>query len=336
MRRARIELADIACRSNLATALWKAARGKRTRPDVVAFLAQADRHLDDLARAILEEWAPRGGFDTFWIRDPKRRLIHAAAFPDRVLHHAMLNLAEETFERSLVPTSFACRPGKGVHRAVLQVQGNLQRHPWFVKIDIDGYFPSIRHDVLMGLLARRFKGDGFLRLWSRVLGGHHHAPGCGLPIGSLTSQHGANLYLDGPDRALLAMKGVRAHVRYMDDILWWCDSPVEARTSLEAIRAVLRDERALRVKPTVQIGPSEQGVHYCGYRILPGTVLLSARKRRHYRQRRQSWERDYAAGRIDATQLQSRYDAVHAITLGADSLAWRRNNLKRFPPDCLA
>jgi RNA-directed DNA polymerase len=336
MKRTRIDLVDIASRHNLATALWKAARGKRDRPDVAAFLARADRHLDDLARAILDEGAPQGAFHTFWIRDPKRRLIHAAGFADRVLHHAMLNLAEDTFERTLVPTSYACRPGLGVHRAVLQVQRNLRRYPWFVKIDIDGYFPSIHHDVLLGLLARRFKGDGFLRLWSRVLDGHHHTPGCGLPIGSLTSQHGANLYLDGGDRMLLALNGVRAHVRYMDDILWWCDSPVSARASLDAMRVYLDDQRALRVKPTWQIGRSEQGVHYCGYRILPGAVLLSARKRRRYRQLRQKWERDFEEGRIGTLQLQAGYDAVHAITLGADSLAWRRSNLKRFPPEYAA
>ena len=161
MKRARIELEDLASRDNLTLASWKAARGKRDRPDVAAFVARCDARLDALSAAILQERAPSGDFHTFWIRDPKRRLIHAAAFEDRVLHHAMLNLAEPVFERCLVPTTYACRPGLGVHRAVLRVQRNLRRYPWFVKVDIDGYFPSVRHERLMALAGTTLQGRWF-------------------------------------------------------------------------------------------------------------------------------------------------------------------------------
>jgi hypothetical protein len=88
----------------------------------------------------------------------------------------------------------------GVHKAIAQVQANLRRFPWFGKVDVDGYFPSIDHARLKQLLARRFKGDGFLALLGRIIDSCPAAPGRGLPIGSLTSQHFANHYLDGADR----------------------------------------------------------------------------------------------------------------------------------------
>jgi len=121
MQRQAVSLAALAARDNLLLATWKAARGKRHRPAVARFLANLDARLDALADDILEEGAPRGRCRRFTIHDPKRRIITAAYLSDRVLHHAILNLAEPRFERMLVDSSYACRPGKGVHRAALAV-----------------------------------------------------------------------------------------------------------------------------------------------------------------------------------------------------------------------
>ncbi|WGZ93335.1 MAG: hypothetical protein QJT81_16200 [Candidatus Thiothrix putei] len=158
MKRHCIRLADIAAIDNLMLAVWKAARGKHHRPDVIHFTQRLDYNLNKLAADILQAKAPYARYREFHIHDPKERLIHAACFEDRVLHHAIMNLAEPVFERTLVPTTYACRPGKGVHRAIAQVQANLRRYPWFVKTDISGYFPSIDHQILHDLLQRRFKG----------------------------------------------------------------------------------------------------------------------------------------------------------------------------------
>lgn len=97
----------------------------------------------------------------FWINDPKRRLIHATTLKHRIVHHAILNLAEPTFERTLLPTAYACRPGLGVHRSVADVQRQLRRYSWFVKVDIAGYFPAIDHQIALALIQRRFKGGAF-------------------------------------------------------------------------------------------------------------------------------------------------------------------------------
>lgn len=335
MKRHCITLAEIAATDNLMLAVWKAARGKRHRPDVIQFATQLDQHLKQLAHDILQGHVPYARYREFYIHDPKKRLIHAACFEDRVLHHAIMNLAEPVFERTLVPTTYACRPHKGVHRAAAQVQTNLQRYPWYVKTDISGYFPSIDHAILYDLLQRRFKGNDFLHLLWRIIDSYHAQPEKGLPIGALTSQHFANHYLDGADHFLWEQIKVKAQVRYMDDTLFWCNSRAEAHDKLAALHDYLQIERKLQLKPNSQINRSVIGVSYCGYRILPSAILLSRRKRQRYQQLRQQWEQAWQAGQITELALQQAYHAIHAMTLHADSLAWRKQNLQLYPPPAI-
>lgn len=327
MQRDRIELLDLADRDNLFAAVWKAARGKRERPAVRRFLAEIDPRLDRLAGDILAERVPAGRMRRFTIHDPKRRVISAACFADRVLHHAILNLAEPRFERMLVEGCYACRPGRGVHAAALAVQANLRRWPWLVRVDVDGYFPSIDHDRLKALLARRFKGQGFLALLGRIIDSGSTTPGRGLPIGALTSQHFANAYLDVADRFLLDHPAVKAEVRYMDDIVWWCAGRAEAEASLEALRAFLWDERQLRLKRAVHIGPSRHGLAYCGFRIKPGVVLASSRKLTRYRAGLARVEAAQVAGRVSEAEAQRAHDGLLAVLAGAETAGFRRRLL---------
>lgn len=201
-----------------------------------------------------------------------------------------------------------------------------------VKIDIDGYFAAIDHGRLLQILLRRFKGAECAAQLRRILVSHEASPGRGLPIGSLTSQHFTNYYLDGLDRLLAALPEVRANIRYMDDAIWWCDTRQAAVDTLQTVRRWLQTERGLQVKPSIQLQPSRQGVTFCGFRILQGAVRLSRRRKRRYQQRRQYWEQLYRQGVIDANQLQLAAASVHAVTQGTDSLAWRQENLRRHPP----
>jgi hypothetical protein len=117
----------------------------------------------------------------------------------------------------------------------------------------------------------------------------------------------------------------------MDDILWWCDSRERARETLAAVGDWLARERLLRLKEPSPINRSRHGVGFCGYRVSPGALRLSARRRQRYQQRRAAWEAAWREGRIDDLTLQRGYDAACAITLHADSRNWRRNELARHP-----
>ena len=154
----------------------------------------------------------------------------------------------------------------------------------------------------------------------------------GLPIGSLTSQYFANYYLDGLDRFLAAHKDVNGAVRYMDDVIWWCEDKKTAKGILQEVTVFLQTERLLSIKPNIQILASHVGVTYCGFRIKQGTVRLSRRRKRSIRQRRKYWEQEYLQGNINPVQLQTAYAAVHAISQGTNSLAWRQQQLQKNVP----
>ena len=325
MKRQAITLAQLADRQNLLLATWKAVRGKRHRPAVQAWLADLDERLADLSQRVLDGRVPVAGLRRFAICDPKPREKSVHSLADRVLHHAILNLAEPRFEQMLVPSSFACRPGLGVHAAVRAAQGHLQRFGWWVQVDVAAYFAHIDHAILMDLLHRRFKGAAFLALLQRIVahGALADEDAKGLPIGALTSQHFANAYLDGADRFLLQHPQVRAHVRYMDDTVWWCESAQAGQRTLAALTEHLWRTRRLHLKQPVRQGPSRQGLKFCGFRVRQGVVLPSARKLARYRQGAQALVGAERAGHPQAL-LQRAHEGLAATLAHAQSLHFRR------------
>jgi len=194
---------------------------------------------------------------------------------------------------------------------------------------VAGYFPSISHVRLKDLLARRFKGADFLSLPGRIidLGGEPaSAPESkiGLPIGSLTSQHFANAYLDVADRWLLGNPAVRAHVRYMDDILWCCDNRQDAADTVAGLAELLHGARGLTLKPGFHIGPCAAGVRYCGFRVRPGVVLPSPRKLSRYRRHTQAIAAAEQGEGVADTDIQRASDAAHAALAYTQSLRFRQ------------
>lgn len=331
VRRSPLGLEPVADWHNLAAAFHRAARGKRMRPEVQHFAGDFEGALARLRQDILAGTVALGAARRFAIRDPKPRIIHAPAFRERVLHHALMAQVGPVLERALVDDTFACRVGKGTLAAVQRAQHHCRRWPWWGQIDIRGYFPSIDHLILKDLLARRFKDPGLLALMGRIIDAHQDAPGKGLPIGALTSQHFANFYLSGLDRLLLEGCRVRGLVRYMDDLVWWGDDRAGVRDALAAACRYAEDRLALAVKAPRRIGRSGEGLSLCGFRIHPGRLLLSRRRRRRYAECRRDWEAAYADGRIDARALQTGFGTALAITLHADAAAWRRGQLQRVP-----
>ncbi len=332
-RRPVIRLEEVADYRNLAAAFYRAARGKRRQREVQAFEARLDRELEELGRDILGLSVAVGKMRVFEIHDPKRRTIHAPCFRERVLHHAVMAHVGLALERSLVANTFACRKGKGGLAAVLRTQQLAGRFPFFAKLDVRAYFSTIDHQVLRGQLRRRIQGRGTLLLLDRILGGHHTAPGRGLPIGALTSQHFANLYLGGLDRLILEDHRL-GMVRYMDDVVLWGRDRAEVRSAAESAVAFARERLHLEIKPDWQAAATARGIPFCGFRVFPNRLLLSRRRMRRYRHGRRCWERAYQLGLIDAAALQAGYSTARAITDHADTRAFRRTDLdRRGAPD---
>ena len=194
-RRSPVGLHEVADRANLIRAYTLASRRKTAHADVMRFAANIEQELAGLRAGILGGSVSPGPLKRFAIRDPKPRMISAPSFRDRVLHHAIMNVMGPILEASLIDHSYACRINKGPLAAVHHAQRCSNRGGWYAQIDIQSYFPSIRHDLLLERLSKKFRNAALLDLVRRVLDGHQDQPGTGLPIGALTSQHFANFYL---------------------------------------------------------------------------------------------------------------------------------------------
>ena len=331
-KRSRITLEDIAAWENLVWAAYRAAQGKRLQPAVSTFVDNLDANLRSLRDRLLDGSVELGHSAVFRIFDPKPRTIHAPVFRERVLHHALIRYVGPVLENSLVADTFACRVGKGAIAAARRAQHFSRRYAWFGKLDVRHYFASICHTRLLGMLEHKFKDRRLLELLERIIRSCPSEPGRGLPIGTLTSQNFANFYLTQLDRLLLEKLRVRGMVRYMDDVVWWCDSRADVQAVADAAERLLHERLSLQIRPPLQVNRSIRGIPICGFRVFPGRMLLSVRRRKLYSCGRRRWESRFDRGEINAQELQSGYAATLGITLHADASAWRMEQLKRQPP----
>lgn len=321
----------IATRDNLSEAFHRAAAGRRNRPEVLAFFGNLERQLNTLAAELREGgWRP-GPYRRFVVRDPKLRVIHAAPFRDRVVHHALIRFAEPCFERGAVPNSCACRVGFGNREALRLAKANTRRWPAYLKLDLRKYFDSIQHDILATLLRRRFKDGRLLEVLDRILRSYSAAPGRGLPIGTLTSQYLANFFLDGLDHWILEGLKVPGYVRYMDDLVLWHDSLEQLNQWRESVARWVESERGLTLKGDSRPAWSADGIPFLGYRFKPGLLLLGRRARRRMVSRLAGYESAHLRGRMTAMELQRRCDALLAFTEVASCRQWRARALTRLP-----
>lgn len=315
---------------NLRLAFWKAAKGKRGKADCRAFRERLDENLSALRAELLTGDVAVGDYHYFKVFDPKERLICAASFRERVLHHALMNVCEPVLEKAAIFDSYACRKGKGRERAVVRAQHYVRTHGWFLKMDIRKYFDSIHQATLRTLLARKFKDALVLNVFDRVIGSYHAALGCGLPIGNLTSQHFANFYLAPLDRFIKETVRRAAYVRYMDDFVVWGESAAELREVCNRVRQFLARELKLELKAGTSINRTNFGMDFLGYRLFPETVRLARRSKVRFARKFRRYEAAYPRGAWSELVLQQRMQALLAFVMPAESLAFRRHIIHRF------
>ncbi len=323
MRRAGRLFDQIADRENLRLAVHKALLGKRSKADARAFVARLDDQVDALRVSLLRGDVTVGQYHQFTIFDPKERLITAPCFRERVLHHAIMNVCEPVFERRLIDDTFACRRGKGRLAALERTRGFAAQHTFFLKLDVRKYFNSIPHDRLNVHLERLFKDPRLLALLGRIIAAYETAPGRGVPIGSLTSQHFANVYLDGLDRFVKERLRVRGYVRYMDDCALWGETSGTLLGLLESIAVFLREELALELKASPYINRTAHGMDFLGCRVFPDRVTLNRRSRVRFRRKLAELERAYQEGELDEPTLQERATSLVAFARAGGVSSWR-------------
>ena len=306
---------------NLYRAYRKARKGKRGRPPAATFEYYLEDNLVHLHEELVEKTYTPGAYTSFYIHEPKRRLISAAPFRDRVVHHALCNVIEPILERGFIHDSYANREGKGTHGALDRAQEFARRFPYVLQCDVRQFFPSIDLAILRDILAGKIADADVLRLIDGILGSGvgvlsetyemrwfpgddllaAHRPR-GLPIGNLTSQFWANCYLNPLDHFVKRELHCAGYVRYVDDLLLFADDKRTLWTWHGAVVEWLAELR-LTMHPGTHPRPVTEGFPFLGFVIFPTHRRLKRRKIIHYRRRLREMLRAYDEGEVSAEQV---------------------------------
>ncbi len=283
MKRVHSLIERIAEMENLRLAFWKASHRKSGKKEVLDFQMNLEKNLMIMKEQILDGSIEVGNYHYFKIYDPKERLICAASFPERVLHHAIMNVCEPVFERYQIYDSYATRKGKGTHAALQRAYCFQKKNSVFLKLDVRKYFYSIDQEILMRLLYRKFKDPHLLRLFEKIIQSYETEYGKGLPIGNLTSQFFANFYLAGFDHFVKEVLKVLYYVRYMDDMVFWCNSKYEMKYKAMQIEEYI-SKLNLTLKPEI-LNYTDKGLSFLGYRLFKYRIRLNNRSKQRFKKK---------------------------------------------------
>jgi len=330
MKRAANLYLPIAEPENLQLAFYRAARGKHDRREVRAFREHLGRNLALLRQQLLERQPDIGHYRFFRVRDPKPRNICAASFPERVLHHAIMNICEPVLERYAIHDSYACRKEKGTIRALQRAASFSRKNNWYLKLDIRRYFDSIDHLVMVMLLQRRFKDQDLLSLFTKILATYYTKPGKGLPIGNLVSQHLANYYLGSFDHWIKEQLRVRCYLRYMDDFILFAESRQKLQHQLDELRLFLAHTLKLHLKENIQLNRCGYGVPFLGFRVYPHGVKLGVQSKKRFREKFQKYEQRYLAGIWTETELIRHMEPLFGWSYASSSKNYRNHVIQKY------
>jgi len=300
---------------NLLLAYRKAGKGKRGKEPAARFEYHLEDNLVTLQNELRAKIYRPGVYSSFYIHEPKRRLISAAPFCDRVVHHALCNVIEPLFERRFIHDSYANRLGKGTHRALDRAQSFARRYRYVLLCDVRQFFPSVDHAVLRRTLARQLRDpdvmwlvDCILESGAGVLSEVYQMvwfPGDdllaanrprALPIGNLTSQFWANCYLDPFDHFVKRELRCKGYVRYVDDMLFFGNDKGQLWAWKQAVVKRLARLRLAIHETGAQVRPTTEGFPFLGFVVYPHKRRLKRRKGVAYARRFRALVRDYTAG----------------------------------------
>lgn len=300
---------------NLLTATKKAQKGKRYQKNVLAFNDNLENEIFQLQDELNTKTYQPGTYTTFEIKEPKPRLISAAPYRDRVVHHALCNIIAPIFERTFVIESYANRTNFGTHKALQRFIKFARSCRYLVQCDIQKYFPSIDHEILKALIRRKIKCPDTLWLIDTIIDNSNkqipaiaYFPGDdlltpqnrrhGLPIGNLTSQFFANVYLNGFDHFVKEKLKIRQYVRYVDDFASFSDNYdllKEAQLAMEDYLVSVR----LKIHPIKnQLIETKHGANFLGFRVLPHCIRVRNENLKRARRRLRNLQADFTQGKI--------------------------------------
>lgn len=334
---------------------WESARkGKRYREEIMAFSANLESNLIEIQNHLLYGSYRVGHYRPFYVYEPKKRLIMALPFRDRVIQWAIYRQLFPIFDKQFIFDSYACREGKGTHKAVDRLQYWLrqtERKPqryYYLKLDVAKYFYRVDHEILIKILHRKISDTRLVDLLSVIIDSEETKFGLpvgvdpdmcdpsdrlaevGMPIGNLTSQMFANLYLHELDLFAKHDLGLHYYIRYMDDIIILHPDKKYLTIVKDEIEAFLFDNLRLQLNKKTAIRPCSMGIEFVGYRIWAThkklkkkTALKIKRAVRHIKEKRDS-------GRMTAESFDRRIASYKGLLQHCDSYGFRQGLNEMF------
>ncbi len=337
---------------NLLLAAKKAQKGKRFKPNTAKFNFQLERELLTLQEELLSQTYQPGEYHAFHIFDPKKRLISAAPYRDRVVHHALCNVIEPIFDKTFIYDSYACRKGKGQHKAVQRFTQFCQKNKYVLKCDIRKYFPTIDHEILKEKLRKKVADEKTLWLIDLIIdfsneqerveqyfdGDELFSPlrRKGIPIGNLTSQFFANIYLNKMDHFFKEDLHCRFYVRYCDDFVVLDNQKSRLHEVKTAISTFLEGERLQLHPKKCLVFPTRSGTDFLGYRIFPTHKRLRKANARKFTIKLKQLQEHYGQYEIDLKEVRQSIvswiaHASHADTYNLRKQILSKSVFRRFP-----
>jgi len=277
---------------NLLLAWQNFVRGKRNKKDVQEFQLHLMDNVLDLHKDLKNKTYKHGSYESFSICDPKPRNIHKASVKDRLLHHAIYQILYPFFDKSFISDSYSCRNNKGTHKALKQfrkysnkVSKNDNRTVWILKCDIKKFFASVDHKTLMEIVGRNIKDKDITQLIQEIVNSFCVEKGKGLPLGNLTSQLLANVYMNEFDKFVKHELKVKYYIRYADDFVFLSDDRKYLISILSKVQKFLETRLFLRLHENkVHIETWASGVDFLGWVNFPHCrVVRTVTKKRVFR-----------------------------------------------------
>ena len=329
------EVVDFA---NFHRAYKDARQNKRYRSSILKFGYHLEENLLTLRSELTHKTYQHGGYREFVVTDSKKRTIKAAPFRDRVVHHAVCNIIEPILDRGFIYDSYACRKGKGTHAAIIRLESfiktlsgtreRMRRNIYCLKCDVSKYFDNMDHEVLLGMLHQKIHDENILWLLHKIIASNQ----VGIPIGNLTSQLFANVYLNELDHFVKRVLRDKYYLRYMDDFLILGLDKKHLHEDKERIRIFLRDRLKLEMHPKKaeifqidSIGKSTtsngavRGIDFLGYVVRDGRRFLRKSTVKRFMKKKRRYETMVKNGKRTETSFQNACASWRGYASFADS-----------------
>lgn len=323
---------------------WDLFKGdKQKKSDVQLFERDVEQNLFQLHRILRSKTYRHSPYTSFYILDPKQRHIHKAEVRDRILHHAIFNVLNPIFERTFIDTSFSCRVDKGTHKGVeavttmtRQVSRNGTRPCFVLKCDVQKFFFRVDHMILMSILKRVVKDEDAIWLLGEVINSFFSKESNifavkGLPIGNLTSQLFANIYMNGFDHYVKHVLRVKHYARYTDDFVIVADNTQYLEGLIPIIQSFLRERLALELHPKkTTIRSLHQGVDFLGYTIFARHRLVRTKTRHRMFRKLKQKVLEYKTGKTSEEKLDQSLQSYRGVLSHANTYHLREQLDNQF------